>query len=182
MLKSLPSRIYISFVWIPAHIGIAGNEKADQLAKSALANAIDKSHRICWSDIKPAVARHLRDEWQRDWNEEGTNKLHEVFPVLSEKLPNGVTRSNRRQESVMARLRIGHSWLTHNYLLKNEDQPFCIGCNAPITVKHILTECSDFLDTRKSYYTETDMYRLFREVDPSKMVDYLKEIGIYQRI
>ena len=57
------------------------------------------------------------------------NKLKRVLPKLNENhTPKGMTR---RDGTVCARLRIGHSYLTHCYLLKGEPQPFCVSCNEP---------------------------------------------------
>ncbi|GFO05878.1 Pol-like protein [Plakobranchus ocellatus] len=55
--------------------------------------------------------------------------------------------------------------------LKNEDQPFCYACDSLYTVRHMLIECLDFQDTRRKYFSVTDLYRLFREVNPSRIVD-----------
>ncbi|GFN79118.1 tick transposon [Plakobranchus ocellatus] len=44
----------------------------------------------------------------------------------------------------MCRLRVGHTWLTQSYLLKNEEQPFCNACDSLYTVRHTLIECPDF--------------------------------------
>ena len=41
------------------------------------------------------------------------------------------------EETVMARLHIGHSFITHSFLLKGEELPMCIGCNKHLTVEHI---------------------------------------------
>ena len=82
----------------------------------------------------------------------------------------------------MTRLRIGHTWITHSYLLKKEDQPFCHACDNPFTVKHILVECSDFTEIRNKYYTTTDVHTLFREVDSIKFTEYLKEIKLFDKI
>jgi len=40
-------------------------------------------------------------------------------------------------------LRIGHSYLTHSYLLMDEDPPVCIPCNSLLTTEHILINCVD---------------------------------------
>ena len=83
----------------------------------------------------------------------------------------------RKQESVMTRLRIGHTWITHSYLLKKEDQPFCHACHSPFTMKHVLIECSDFTNIRNKFYA-TDIHTLFREIDISKITEYLKRLGL----
>ena len=43
---------------------------------------------------------------------------------------------------------IGHTRLTHSYLLLGDDQPECGSCQCPFTVKHILIECIDLNDVR----------------------------------
>ena len=53
----------------------------------------------------------------------------------------------------MARLHIGHSFITHSFLLKGEEPPVCIGCDKRLTVEHILLTCSDFIDIREPFYS-----------------------------
>ena len=51
----------------------------------------------------------------------------------------------RSDQAVISRIRIGHSKLTHTYLLKGEQQPKCIFCDCPLILHHIFLECSDNL-------------------------------------
>ncbi|GFN90597.1 ribonuclease hi [Plakobranchus ocellatus] len=113
---------------------------------------------------------------------EGTNKLHEVLPNLGEDLHRRGEGAGRKRETAMCRLRVGHPWLTQSYLLKNEQPPFCYACDSLYTVRHILIECPDFQDTRRKCFSITDLYRLFREVNPSRIVGYLKDFGVYGNI
>ena len=181
IIRSLSTRVSLTFIWTPAHVGISGNENVDKLAKTALTKHQNRNLLLNWADIKPVINKHINALWQHKWNAEVNNKYHHILPDLKEKLPNK-TNPNRKQETVMSRLRIGHTWLTHSYLLKQEHAPFCFACDSLYTVRHILVECSDFADTRRKYYSTNDMGKLFREVDPSKLTEYLKEIGIYNRI
>lgn len=162
-------------------MGIKGNETVDQHAKDALSKRENREHRLDWADIKPTINNYINNLWQEHWNTEVDNKLHRFLPNLKENLPNR-TNPNRKQETVMSRLRIGHTWLTHVYLLKNEDAPFCYACYSPYTVRHILIECTDFADIRKKHYVANDMGQLFREVDPCQILEYLKEIKILNKI
>ena len=82
----------------------------------------------------------------------------------------------------MTRLRIGDTRKTHSYLLKKEDQPVCHACDSPFTVKYVLIECPDFTHIRNKFYTKTDVHTLFREVDFSEFTEYLKELGLYDKI
>ena len=55
---------------------------------------------------------------------------------------------NIRKEVILARLRLGHTRVTHSYLPQGEEQPHCVGCDAPFTVRHILLERGDFAQVR----------------------------------
>lgn len=37
-------------------------------------------------------------------------------------------------------------------MLKGEDPPFCVGCNEPLRVAHILVKCIDFSEISLKYY------------------------------
>ena len=58
-------------------------------------------------------------------------------------------------------------------------QPFG---NSIITVKHILIECADLLEDRKTYFEERALYSRFRNVNPEHIFDYLKEIGMFYKV
>ncbi|GFN87442.1 Pol-like protein [Plakobranchus ocellatus] len=167
LIRKLAPYVHISFVWIPAHVGIRGNENVDKLAKAALNRASCSGKLICHSDLKPKINSYINSVWQKNLDAEGANKLHEVLPNLGEDLHRRGDGGGRKQEMAMCRLRVGHMWLTQSYLLKNEEQPFCYACDSLYTVRHILIECPDFQDTRRKYFRVTDLYRLFREVNPS---------------
>ena len=65
---------------------------------------------------------------------------------------------------------------------KKEDQPVCHVFDNPFTVKHILIECPDFTHIRNKFYTANDVRTLFQEVDSSRIAEYLKELGLYNKI
>ena len=121
----------ILFCWLPSHVGIKGNEAADVKAKASLDLEISNFKLPC-TDFKLFINRYILSRWQLSWDRATFNKLHEIKPVLGK---NNIYRSLGREEVVLTRLRIGHTRLTHSYLLKREDQPFCISCNEPFTVK-----------------------------------------------
>ena len=50
----------------------------------------------------------------------------------------------------MARLHIGHSFITHSFLLKGEEPPMCIGCDKRLTKERILLACSDFIERERA--------------------------------
>ena len=59
---------------------------------------------------------------------------------------------------------------------------FCIACNSVTTVKHILIECADLLEIRKKYFEERSLCSLFRNVILEIVFDFLREIGVFDKI
>ena len=77
----------------------------------------------------------------------------------------------------MACLHIGHSFITHSFLLKGEEPPVCIGCDKRLTIELILFTCSDFIEIRESHFTAKSL-RVFQDILP-EIFDILKEINIF---
>ena len=100
-----------------------------------------------------------------------SNKFHEIPPKLPDKLLSFVIQG--KKNTVLSRLHIAHSYLTHSFILRKEEAPVCVACNAIITVKHILIECADLLEIRKNYFEEKSLYSLFRNVIPEIIFDFL---------
>ena len=97
-------------------------------------------------DLKPRTNKYVLELWQSEWDEFPENKLYNIFPILKECI--FCPRTNRKEETVMAWLHIGHSFLTDSFLLKGEEPPVCIGCDKRLTIDYrayILLTCSDFL-------------------------------------
>ena len=90
--------------------------------------------------------------------------------------------NTRKENTVLNRLHIGHSYLTHSFILRTEEAPICVACNAVITVKHILIECADLLEIRKKYFEEKSLNSLFRNVIPETIFDFLRETGVFYKI
>ena len=146
-------RADIVFCWLPSNIGISGNEEADRAAKDTLSLEI-LPFKVPFNDFKPSINKFIQDVWQQSWNDPANrkNKLFTIKQGLGEWLPG--LRTNRREEIILARLRIGHSYITHTYLLKGEE-PQCIPCTAPLTIKHVLVDCVDLAPTRQRFLLST---------------------------
>ena len=82
---------------------------------------------------------------------------------------------------MLARAHIGHSYTTPSYLLKGDAMPECIPCYCALTVKHILIECVDFMEVRLKYFDVPDLKTLFKDVNPSPLFAFLKEIGLFKK-
>ncbi|MPC43272.1 hypothetical protein E2C01_036915 [Portunus trituberculatus] len=58
---------------------------------------------------------------------------------------------DRRTQIVLARLRIGHTYLTQRYLLTRDPQPYCDDCLVSLTIQHLLVECPSLIDLWHRY-------------------------------
>ena len=114
-----------------------------------------------FSDLKPLAAKYVYQIWRKQWDETilVSNKFHEILPKLPDK-PLSVC-STRKENTVLNRFHIGNPYFTHSFILRKEEAPVCVACNAVLTVKHILIECADLLEIRKKYFEEKSLYSLF---------------------
>ena len=156
----------IVFIWVPGHVGIRGNSAADSAAKDALDGDISVEL-IPFSDLKLRTNKYILELWQCEWDEIPENKLYKISPVLKECI--FYPQTNRKEETVMARLHLGHSFLTHSFLLKGKEPPMCIGCDKRLTIEHILLTCSDFIEIRESHFTAKSLRMLFKDISPEKI-------------
>lgn len=147
----------IKFCWIPSHIGILGNEKADQLATSTKNLAVTSTG-LPYQDMKPLIKKALLQMWQSEWDQESENKLHVVKPGLG--LWESASHENRFIEVLHCRLRIGHSFVTHGHLLCGGDAPVCEHCGESLTVLHILWLCSGLEQNRRTCFPEFFTYNI----------------------
>ena len=117
---------------------------------------------------------------QSEWDELPGNKLpYTFFPVLKQCVV--CPRTNKKEETVIFRLRIGHFlFIAHSFLLKIEEPPVCIGCDEFLTIEHILLTCSDLIEIRESHFTAQSLRVLFQDIPPEKIFNFLKEINIFR--
>ena len=178
-LNSLIHSKKVIFCWIPSHIKIQGNDKADSLAKAAIYMTTDKNIKTPYTDLKPKIKQIVTKKWQQLWDENPHNKLFQIQPSFKErKLDPNYTR---REETTLTRLRIGHTQLTHSFILKEEPPPKC-PCGNQYSIKHILIECTKLNHTRKKFYKANSMKELFLKIALKNTINFLKTIGLLLKI
>ncbi|XP_055590748.1 uncharacterized protein LOC129742834 [Uranotaenia lowii] len=142
-LSEVAVRKNITLCWVPGHSNIPGNEIADQLAN--VGTQMDPPNQAVPSpDAIKWLKQKIKLSWSHEWNHIHDNKLREV-KNSTDTWNDRKTVSERR---ILTRLRIGHTRLTHEYLMEKEDPPVCIACKIPLSVKHIILNCPQYHQAR----------------------------------
>ncbi|XP_055596823.1 uncharacterized protein LOC129746912 isoform X2 [Uranotaenia lowii] len=77
-------RFTITFVWVPSHCSIVGNEKADSLAKVGAMEGDTYQREIVFSEFYYLARRNSLVNWQRKWDEDEQGRwFHSIIPKQS---------------------------------------------------------------------------------------------------
>jgi ribonuclease HI len=138
--------IYVCFEWVPSHCGIAGNECVDLVAKKAAdKKCIDIDLPFSMSEFKSDLKINLKKCWQEKWNSYASNEvIKNICPRVGFRM---VTwKCNRREETIMHRLRLGVCYGLNHYrfLINKHPDGRCEVCGCKDTVAHLLLECKKY--------------------------------------
>ncbi|UYV66270.1 hypothetical protein LAZ67_4001087 [Cordylochernes scorpioides] len=134
-VNRLPANSSVTVQWLPAHVGIPGNELADSLAKAealGLPEARESTTQLDESDLLRTIKTQCLQEWKsnaaHDWYRAGGTSTGSVLP--------------REQQSLISRLKSGHL-RTMTFQNGCKVFPLCTKCNSqPATQKRII-DCTD---------------------------------------
>ena len=148
------SNMDITIQWLPSHVGLEGNEEVDTIAKSAHTNPQETEAEIDISEAKALIGHAQQKMWQLTYDIIRPN-LH-IGPIKTkiQKWP-WANVKNRRVETALSRLRIGHVGLNNHlnrFGMSETNQ--CTTCRVPETVSHFLTECRKYIWSRRKMMTK----------------------------
>ena len=150
MLHSLKDDNFDCFIlWVPAHCGISGNEVADAQAKQAATTpGLEEDYEVTLQEYVPFLRTACHVKFNQLWADyDRQTCLKDIKPEAGQWASS--TRVVRREEIVLCRLRLGHTRLTHSFILDHEARPECVQCDSYLTVKHILIDCLMYADLRR---------------------------------
>ena len=184
----------IQICWLPSHVDIKGNDEADEAAKRA-SQSDDPPYNetVPCRDLYPAIKGAIMGLWQRNWDTIHDNKLRTIKETTKQ-WTSSCCRE-RRLEVTLARLRIGHTRLTHAHLMERRPPPLCDHCDVALTVLHVIAECPRHNDARRAIYPSSqatniplERLRLIlaetnqRNFDPQRVKYFLLRCGLYDKI
>ena len=146
-------------LWVPGHRGIHGNEVADMHAKQAAQREETEDYRVSLREYVPLMRTACFDYFERVWRD--YDRRTNLKEIKSHVQPwSSCIRNVRREEIILCRLRLGHTRLTHGYILDREQRPECRRCNVYLTVRHILIDCILYNDERRPLQTLCQQHRV----------------------
>ena len=180
------NNVQMNVCWVPSHVGVTGNERADRAAVEATQmNDLEAEGAVPRQDYRLQLKKLVNRKCEEEWYNVGNNKLRVIKDSV--KPMSTAYQKNRDWERKLARLRIGHCALTHKYLLTGENQPYCVDCVVPLTLRHIISECPNYHDDRNNHlHNLNSLSAVLGEGGPVQLngplYKYLKEIGIYYQV
>ena len=139
LVLSLEHDQHVTFLWIPGHSGISGNERADSLAKAGAKLAAPIPEPVALGDILHLTKLRFSSYLQDQWDQNHAEHLYRIKPKLG--FWESSNQQSRKKETTLSRLRMGHTRLTHYHLFHRADPPSCETCNVRLSVEHILIRC-----------------------------------------
>lgn len=137
---------YINLEWTRAHVGTAGNELADKLAKKAAReDATTNYDRISPSVILRKLRCSSKAKWEREWAETTKGVItKEFFPTVQHRLSIKLPHSTN-----LTTMLTGHGKLMSYYHRLNlAPSATCTCAEGDQTVDHFLWECRELNNER----------------------------------
>lgn len=173
----------VTLHWIPGHVGIEGNEKADVEVRAATALLVPRQEQR--RGIRPSHVLHkLRKAATASWQDQfqrgkgtGLKKVLQTNEVGSaRKRHSGL---NRKESSLLTQLRTGHVAL-HGYLAqrKVQNDASCDCGHRRETVTHLLLSCPRWRRARQELAAEvsSQTMRSTRSLLDSKHIEVTRAV------
>ena len=140
--------VELTLQWIPGHIGIHGNERADRLAKLG-SQQPQPDIPASIQSAKQKIKQTYKKKWMNNWSNGCTART--VFTNMkTTKSNDNLRKLKRKDQTAIFRLRTQHAPLNNHLNRFNPERPpHCPLCDYPYeTVEHMLLRCTKLEDLR----------------------------------
>ncbi len=122
-------QVGIIIMWVPAHVGIQGNEEADKIAKESLKMKEPNINiSLSRSEGKHFILETCSNKWQTVWNSCHTGRHYYKVQKIIKKVKI-IHNLSRREQVIFTHLRTGHSNLNHNlHIIGKHNTGLCDVC------------------------------------------------------
>lgn len=153
------SGVEVRLQWIPSHVGIRGNDRADSLASEALQSGIPLTCLPHFTDYTPVIKRDMYNKFKNYFNENAQTKGIWYKSVVNEppRFPwFSSLNFNRRELVICFRARTFHIPLNKfNFLMRKRDDPNCTKCGKEEDLLHLVLECKINEQIRLQFLNDT---------------------------
>jgi DNA-binding MltR family transcriptional regulator len=180
----------VQLIWIPSHVNIFGNERADSLAKQSLSlPVVNSTNYLEVEEVFSIIKSHVIDEWQIKYENDPRGHHYKcICPSVDTSIK--FLDLNRRKEVQLSRLRLGKVNLNERlFLMKKHKDGLCDTCRVTESIDHLLLSCkkeliSNILSDKCALYNvdfnlksllgigciQSEVYRLVSLINKEKVV------------
>ena len=140
--------VRVRLAWIKAHIGLDGNELADEYAKlGTIDDTITIKTQTTHKEIKAATREYVYHKWKEKWQALKKCRMTKVFyDGPDRRLGKVVSRLSRKDMTLFIHAITGHNNLNYmNSIIINNNTPLCRFCEEEDeSFQHLYEECPVF--------------------------------------
>lgn len=168
----------VTFLWVPGHCGVPGNETADHLAGTGASDS-RYTRTVPSIDAKRWVRSILHDAWQREWIQPSGAYLKKIKRSVDP----WTDLKSMKDQIIISRLRTGHTRMSHDF----GGGPFhrtCEICGVHNSAEHIVCVCPAYEGPRQLYGIPGSICDALSD-DASALAAllcFVKDAGLYFKI